>query len=44
MISYVLEAIPDEDAKLLDKSTTEAAEAVEVILKDGIDKAMNIYN
>ena len=44
MISYVLEAIPDEDAKILDESTTKAAQAVEVILKDGIDKAMNIYN
>ena len=44
IISYVIGAVPKEVLDKLDKSTTMAAEAVETIIKDGIDKAMNKYN
>ncbi len=43
-ISYVIGAIPEEEEKILDKATTKAAEAMENILKEGIDKAMNQFN
>lgn len=44
IISYVIGAVPKEVLKKLDKSTTIAAEAVEMIIKNGIEKAMNKYN
>ena len=44
LIEYVIGAVPKEDWKLLDNGTNKAADAVVEILKNGIDKAMNLYN
>ena len=44
MMSHVIGAVPQEVLDELDKSTSMAAEAVETIIKDGIDVAMNKYN
>lgn len=44
MMSHVIGAVPQEVLDELDKSTSIAAEAVETIIKDGIDVAMNKYN
>ena len=44
MINYVIGAIPDDEAKILDKGTDMAKEAMIEILKSGIDNAMNKYN
>ena len=44
MINYVLEKIPEEERKILKQGITKAAEAVEEILKNGIDIAMNKFN
>lgn len=43
-ISYVLGAIPKQEAERLDIATTKAAEAMIAILKEGMDKAMNTFN
>ena len=43
-ISYVIGAISEEEIELLNKGVEQAAEAMASILKDGIDKAMNIFN
>lgn len=44
LLNYILTRIPDEDYKVLQNSTQYAAEAVEEIIKNGIDSAMNKYN
>ena len=44
MINYVLGSIPEDEAKLLDKGTTIAKDAIKEIIKNGIDIAMNKYN
>lgn len=44
LVNYVLERLEGEEKDILDKATSNAAEAAESILKEGIDKAMNLYN
>lgn len=43
-IEYVIGAIPDEEKEILDNSASCGAEAVEEILRSGIDIAMNKFN
>ena len=44
LISYVIGAIPQEEIEILDKATTKAKDAVVEIVKNGLDKAINIFN
>ena len=44
MINYVIGKVPEDEQKILQEGTAKAAEAVEEIIKNGIDKAMNKYN
>lgn len=44
MIEYVIGEIDPEEEKELEEGVEKAAEAIEAILKIGIDKAMNQYN
>ena len=44
LVEYVIGAVPEETWDLLNKGTESAANAVSEILKNGIDKAMNLYN
>ena len=44
MINYVIGAIDTEERKKLDAGVNKATEAVQSILKDGIDIAMNKFN
>lgn len=44
MINYVIGKVPEEEQKVLQEGTQKAAEAVEEILKNGIDIAMNKFN
>lgn len=44
LINYVIGHIPEEEYEELEKGVTLAAEAVESIIKIGIDKTMNSYN
>ena len=44
LINYVIGYIPEEQLEILQKGVNIAAEAVEDILKNGIDKAMNKFN
>ena len=44
LINYVIGKIPEEKKKILDKSTDLAKDAVSEIIKNGIDKAMNLFN
>lgn len=44
MINYVIGNVPDEEQKVLQVGTQKAAEAVEEILRNGIDIAMNKFN
>ncbi len=44
MINYVIGKIPEEEQKILQEGVNKAAEAVEQILKNGIDIAMNKFN
>lgn len=44
MISHVIGHMSKEDEEILDKSTSKAAEAVEELVKNGIDSAMNKFN
>lgn len=44
LINYVIGHIPEEELSILQEGVITAAEAVEDILKNGIDKAMNKYN
>ena len=43
-INYVIGKMPIEDIKILDEATSKSEEAVEEILKNGIDSAMNKFN
>lgn len=43
-IDYVLSPFNGEDAKIIDSAVQTAADAVEVWLKQGLNKAMNEYN
>lgn len=44
MTSYVLGLYTGEEKKVLDRAVNDAADAVDVWLKQGIEKSMNIYN
>lgn len=44
LINYVIGHVPDSEYEELQKGVTLAAEAVESIVKIGIDKTMNSYN
>lgn len=44
LINYVIGKIPEENKKILEKSTDLARDAVIEIIKSGIDKAMNCFN
>ena len=44
MINYVIGKVPEEEQKILHKGVLKAAEAIEEILKNGVDIAMNKYN
>ena len=44
LINYVIGYIPENELETLQKGVDIAAEAVEEILKNGIDKAMNKFN
>lgn len=44
LADYVLGRLGREEAKILAESRTNAVFAIETIIKDGIDKAMNQYN
>ncbi len=44
LIEHVIGAVPEEEWPLLDEGTESAKCAVIEILKNGIDKAMNLYN
>lgn len=44
MINYVIGKVPDEEMEILDMGIKKGAIAVEEILKNGIDIAMNKFN
>ena len=44
LINYLLNKIPQGEYEILDKSIEKAGKAVEEIIKNGIDKAMNKFN
>ena len=44
LLNYILTRIPDEEYKILEEATENAAKAVNEIIKTGIDSAMNKYN
>lgn len=44
LLNYILTRIPDEEYKVLEEATLNAAKAVAEIVKNGIDSAMNKYN
>lgn len=44
MADWVLSKVTGEDRKLLDETVKRAADAVECILKNGVEQAMNKYN
>ena len=44
LADWVLGKLQGEDKKLMDETVKRAADAVECLLKDGSDKAMNRYN
>ena len=44
LIGHVLGKFSKEDWEAIDKSSDNATDAVEIIIKDGINKAMNKYN
>lgn len=44
LADYVLKKLSGSEKKLLDEACENAAKAVEVILSDGIDAAMNEFN
>lgn len=44
MITYVIGHIPEDEAKVLDKGTETAKDAVIEIIKNGVDVAMNKFN
>ena len=44
LLNYILTKIPEEDYKILENSIERASDAIEEIIKNGIDSAMNKYN
>ena len=44
LVSYVLAPFRDRDRVAVDGMVVEAVEAVRVILKEGVEKAMNLFN
>ena len=44
MISYVIGKMPAEDMKILGEAIKKASQAIKIILKEGIEKAMNQIN
>ena len=44
MIDWVLGSFKGDDAVNIDKATARAAEAIECVIKNGVDTAMNKYN
>jgi len=44
MINYVIGKVPEEEQKILKQGVEKATEAVEEIIKNGIDIAMNKFN
>jgi len=44
LLNYILTRIPEEEYKILQEATKNAAKAVNEIVKSGIDSAMNKYN
>ena len=44
LVDYVLGHFPKEDREVMDESAGRAADAVEVMITDGVDAAMNQYN
>ena len=44
MINYVIGKVPEEEQKILEQGVQKAAEAVEEIIKNGTDIAMNKFN
>lgn len=44
LLNYILTRIPDDEYKILEEATENAAKAVNEIIKNGIDSAMNRYN
>lgn len=44
MINYVIGKVPEEEQKILQEGVEKAAEAIEEIVKNGIDIAMNKFN
>jgi len=44
LLNYILTRIPEEEYKVLKEATANAANAVDQIIKNGIDSAMNKYN
>ena len=44
LINYILSKISDEDYKVLETSIDKSVVAIEEIIKNGIDSAMNKYN
>ena len=44
MINYVIGKVPKEEQEILQQGVKKAAEAVEEIIKNGIDAAMNKFN
>lgn len=44
LLNFILTRIPDEEYKILQQAQENAAKAVEEIIKNGIDSAMNKYN
>ena len=43
-VEYVLGAIPDDERRLVDDAINRAADAIILMLSNGIDEAMNTYN
>ena len=44
MVDWVLGTFRGEDVKLMDTAAEKAADAIECCVRDGIDKAMSLYN
>lgn len=44
MVNYVIGKVPEDEQKILQQGVKKAAEAVEEIIKSGIDIAMNKFN
>lgn len=44
LVDYVLGHFPKEEREIMDESAKRAADAIEVMITDGADAAMNLYN